>query len=713
MALTRGQKAAALGKGAAVGGGTTAALGAAVGAAMRGVASVAPAVASVASKALPVLAVSYAAGSAVVAGVRSAKRGESAAEVAKHAALGAVGLDSIAIPKTSTRVEFEMKHGKPMGLGGPKDDSSNKTIAERQKELAEKNGAGGDPAVYKKIAENSRRQMAKAKTNAERNAQERRALLAEEKYEKLTGEHIGPTKPEPKQEAAKPGPAVVEEVKPGEGFGSRMLRKTEAAVENMLFGPGKPKAEDAMAKERAQLERAAGETRARLDDEFKNRGGAGPKYDKLKKEADEASGKLADLTKKQTEKEAEEAAGYRQLGAMVTGAAVGVWLGGMTKKAAENAAKVAEKGINQLADKAQKLVNSAPKGVIKGTVEGDKAAAAVAAAKSASTKPLVTNAEAYALPALNVAHGGVAIGLAKSDPEAAIAAYREALKLDGKLAAVRAELGALLSDRRRLDEAAAELKAAVQVDPTLADAWGNLARLEARRGNAEESFAAFAKAEKLADKDVDLRVDHAMALRKAGRHDDAFPVQPPRALWEIRQALGRDDILISDVGLHKLWISRMFPAREPNTVLIANGLAGMGFAVPSAVAAKLVHPDRNVVTVSGDGGFLMNFQELETATRLRTPFVNVVWENRQYGSIVWKQDKKFGRHFGVDFTNPDFVKLGESFGLPAWRCESADDFGARLRQALALDVPSLIVLPIDYSLDVAMSTELGTETVPT
>ena len=92
-----------------------------------------------------------------------------------------------------------------------------------------------------------------------------------------------------------------------------------------------------------------------------------------------------------------------------------------------------------------------------------------------------------------------------------------------------------------------------------------------------------------------------------------------------------------------------------------------------------MHPDRNVVTVSGDGGFLMNCQELETATRLRTPIVNVIWENSQFGSIVWKQDKKFGEHFGVDFTNPDFVKLAESFGMPAWRCESADDFGARLR----------------------------------
>jgi len=120
-----------------------------------------------------------------------------------------------------------------------------------------------------------------------------------------------------------------------------------------------------------------------------------------------------------------------------------------------------------------------------------------------------------------------------------------------------------------------------------------------------------------------------------------------------------------------------------------------------------------VVTVSGDGGFLMNCQELETAKRLGTPIVNVIWENCQFGSIVWKQDKKFGRHFGVDFTNPDFVKLAEAFGLPAWRCEKTADFGEHLRHALTLDVPSVIVLPIDYSIDVAISEELGTETVST
>ncbi|HEY1517325.1 MAG TPA: acetolactate synthase large subunit [Solirubrobacteraceae bacterium] len=202
------------------------------------------------------------------------------------------------------------------------------------------------------------------------------------------------------------------------------------------------------------------------------------------------------------------------------------------------------------------------------------------------------------------------------------------------------------------------------------------------------------------------------ALNEA-RDDDHFPMRPPRVLWDIRQALGRDDILVSDVGLHKLWIGRMFPAHEPGTVLIANGLAGMGFALPIAIGAKLVHPDRKVVAVSGDGGFLMNCQELETAARLGTAVVNVIWENAQFGSIVWKQDKKFGRHFGVDFGNPDFVKLAESFGLPAWRCSSADEFPRRLADALARDTPSVIVVPIDYSIDVAISETLGAETVAT
>jgi acetolactate synthase I/II/III large subunit len=197
------------------------------------------------------------------------------------------------------------------------------------------------------------------------------------------------------------------------------------------------------------------------------------------------------------------------------------------------------------------------------------------------------------------------------------------------------------------------------------------------------------------------------------KDDPETPLQPPRVLYELRRALGREDILVSDVGLHKLWIGRMFPAYEPNTVLISNGLAGMGFALPAAVAAKLVFPARKVVSVSGDGGFLMNVQELETAVRLGTAVVNVVWEDGTFGSIAWKQKRRFGRTFGIDFGNPDFVALAESFGMPAWRCENATEFGKCLEEALETDGPSLIVISIDYSPDVAIVGDLGQETVAT
>ncbi len=209
-----------------------------------------------------------------------------------------------------------------------------------------------------------------------------------------------------------------------------------------------------------------------------------------------------------------------------------------------------------------------------------------------------------------------------------------------------------------------------------------------------------------------LRTTVAGVLASAAG-DDAFPLRPPRILLELRRAMRRDDLLVSDVGLHKLWIGRMFPAHEPNTVLIANGLAGMGFAVPAAIGAKLARPGQRVVAVSGDGGFLMNVQELETANRLGTPFVNVVWENGQFGSIVWKQERRFGRHFGTDFTNPDLVALAGAFGLPAARAVSAGHFAQCLARFLSLDRPSVLVVPVDYSIDIAAATGLGEETAPT
>ena len=181
-------------------------------------------------------------------------------------------------------------------------------------------------------------------------------------------------------------------------------------------------------------------------------------------------------------------------------------------------------------------------------------------------------------------------------------------------------------------------------------------------------------------------------------HGDAsFPVRPAHLMRELRAVLADEDIVISDVGVHKLWLATRFPAARPNTVVIPNGLASMGLAVPGAVAAKLVHPDRKVVAVTGDGGFLMNSQELETAKRVGTAFVVVVLVDNRYGIIELNQKRRFGRPFGVAFENPDFVAYAASFGLPGFAVSRTEELQPTLRRALALDTPSLVVVPVDSS----------------
>jgi acetolactate synthase I/II/III large subunit len=179
--------------------------------------------------------------------------------------------------------------------------------------------------------------------------------------------------------------------------------------------------------------------------------------------------------------------------------------------------------------------------------------------------------------------------------------------------------------------------------------------------------------------------------------DDSFPVRPPRVVHDLRRVLADDDILISDVGVHKLWLATLFRASRPNTVVIPNGLASMGIAVPGAVAAKLVRPRSKVVAVTGDGGFLMNSQELETARRINTAFVVVVLVDNSYGIIELNQRRRFGRTFGVSFENPDFVEYAASFGLPAFAVERTGDLEPTLRRALDFDEPTLIAVPVDNS----------------
>jgi acetolactate synthase-1/2/3 large subunit len=189
--------------------------------------------------------------------------------------------------------------------------------------------------------------------------------------------------------------------------------------------------------------------------------------------------------------------------------------------------------------------------------------------------------------------------------------------------------------------------------------------------------------------------------------DPGYPIKPQRAIYELRRALGPADIVVSDVGAHKIWIARLYQAYEPNTVVISNGFAAMGIALPGAIAAKLVHPDRKVVALCGDGGFLMNVQELETAKRIGAAVVVVVWRDDGYGLIDWKQRNEFGRSFAVEFGNPDLVDLARSFGIPGFRPASADELYPTLMRALELDGPSVIDVPIDYAENVRLTERLG------
>ena len=193
----------------------------------------------------------------------------------------------------------------------------------------------------------------------------------------------------------------------------------------------------------------------------------------------------------------------------------------------------------------------------------------------------------------------------------------------------------------------------------------------------------------------------------ASEGDPGFPIKPQRALLELRRALGSHDIVVSDVGAHKVWVARLYQAYEPNTVIISNGFAAMGISLPGAIAAKLVHPDRKVVALCGDGGFLMNSQELETAKRIGTNVVVVVWRDDGYGLIDWKQRNEFGTPFGVEFGNPDFVDYARSFGIAGFRPTSADDLYPTLMAALDVDGPALVEVPIDYRENLRLTERLG------
>ena len=197
------------------------------------------------------------------------------------------------------------------------------------------------------------------------------------------------------------------------------------------------------------------------------------------------------------------------------------------------------------------------------------------------------------------------------------------------------------------------------------------------------------------------------------RDDMEFPVKPQKIIWDLRTALNLEDIVVCDVGAHKMWMARMFRCEYPNTCIISNGFASMGIAVPGAIAAKLVYPERRIVAVTGDAGFMMNSQEIETAMRCKLPIVILIWNDSSYGLIEWKQLNQFQRISNVRFNNPDFVAYAESFGARGYRVERTADLPTILEEAFANNTVSIIDCPVDYRENIKLTDQMGILVCPT
>ena len=192
-----------------------------------------------------------------------------------------------------------------------------------------------------------------------------------------------------------------------------------------------------------------------------------------------------------------------------------------------------------------------------------------------------------------------------------------------------------------------------------------------------------------------------------GRADSRFPLAPQRIVADTRAALGRSDVALVDTGAVKMWMGRLYPTYERNTCLISNGLSTMAFSLPGALGVKLARPDAKVLAVMGDGAFLMNSQEIETAARERIPLVVLIWEDGGYGLIEWKMDLELGDHYYVGFNNPDVVAYAESFGAKGYRINAADELLPTLRTALGDDGVSVISCAVDYSENLRLTDKLG------
>lgn len=202
------------------------------------------------------------------------------------------------------------------------------------------------------------------------------------------------------------------------------------------------------------------------------------------------------------------------------------------------------------------------------------------------------------------------------------------------------------------------------------------------------------------DRDVELFAKVKQSLRQhieRDQADDRFPMLPQRLVADLRSLLSAEDIIALDNGIYKLWFARNYESLSPNSVLLDNALASMGAGLPSAMAAAMLHPDRKVVAVCGDGGFMMNSAEVETAVRMHLNLVVLILRDDALGMIRWKQQDLDYQDYGLSFSNPDFVRYAEAYGAIGHRIESAAEFSDTLARAFDQGGVHLVEVPVDYS----------------
>jgi acetolactate synthase-1/2/3 large subunit len=203
------------------------------------------------------------------------------------------------------------------------------------------------------------------------------------------------------------------------------------------------------------------------------------------------------------------------------------------------------------------------------------------------------------------------------------------------------------------------------------------------------------------------REDMGQELERYSQDDAVGLIKPQKVLHDVQQIYGDDGLVLSDVGAHKMWIARHYHCRQPNGCLIPNGFCSMGFALPGAIAAAMVDPERKIMGIAGDAGFLMNVQEMETAARMNSNITMMIWEDHAYGLIAWKQWAHFGRHTDLSFGNPDWSLLAAAFSWDFQAVDDSTELLAAITRAAEHRGPSLIVVPIDYTENQKLTEQLG------